>query len=101
MTTPTTASPAALVASALRCGIEPMANGHYDAMTPERSRIFRTWPAAAKWMAKQGYSPKGERIAAAKALDWGMIHKVVADDVLDAEADAAQQFQHLLALLGP
>ena len=28
----------------------------------------------------------GERIAAAKALDWGMIHKVVADDALDAEA---------------
>jgi len=30
----------------------------------------------------------GERIPAAKALDWGMIHKVVADDLLDAEAFA-------------
>ncbi|MGP7795368.1 enoyl-CoA hydratase-related protein [Sphingomonas sp. CLY1604] len=28
----------------------------------------------------------GERIAAARALDWGMIHRVVADDVLEAEA---------------
>src|SRR3546814_20589986 len=28
----------------------------------------------------------GERIPAAKALDWGLIHKVVADDALDAEA---------------
>ncbi len=28
----------------------------------------------------------GERVPAAKALDWGMIHKVVADDMLDAEA---------------
>ncbi|MDQ1157305.1 2-(1,2-epoxy-1,2-dihydrophenyl)acetyl-CoA isomerase [Sphingomonas sp. SORGH_AS 950] len=28
----------------------------------------------------------GERVGAAKALDWGMIHKVVADDALDAEA---------------
>ena len=28
----------------------------------------------------------GERVPAAKALDWGMIHKVVADDALDAEA---------------
>ncbi|RIA37214.1 2-(1,2-epoxy-1,2-dihydrophenyl)acetyl-CoA isomerase [Hephaestia caeni] len=28
----------------------------------------------------------GERISAAKALDWGLIHKVVADDALDAEA---------------
>jgi 2-(1,2-epoxy-1,2-dihydrophenyl)acetyl-CoA isomerase len=28
----------------------------------------------------------GEKIPAAKALDWGMIHKVVADDALDAEA---------------
>src|SRR3546814_8944963 len=27
-----------------------------------------------------------ERIPAAKALDWGLIHKVVADDALDAEA---------------
>jgi 2-(1,2-epoxy-1,2-dihydrophenyl)acetyl-CoA isomerase len=30
----------------------------------------------------------GERVPAARALDWGMIHKVVADDVLDAEAFA-------------
>jgi 2-(1,2-epoxy-1,2-dihydrophenyl)acetyl-CoA isomerase len=30
----------------------------------------------------------GERITAARALDWGMIHKVVADDALDAEAFA-------------
>ena len=30
----------------------------------------------------------GERVPAAKALDWGMIHKVVADDALDAEAFA-------------
>ena len=30
----------------------------------------------------------GERVPAAKALDWGMIHKVVADDALDAEAMA-------------
>lgn len=30
----------------------------------------------------------GERVPAAKALEWGMIHKVVADDVLDAEAMA-------------
>ena len=28
----------------------------------------------------------GERVPAGKALDWGMIHKVVADDALDAEA---------------
>ena len=28
----------------------------------------------------------GERVPAAKALDWGMIHRVVADDALDAEA---------------
>jgi len=28
----------------------------------------------------------GERVPAAKALEWGMIHRVVADDVLDAEA---------------
>ncbi|MDR6114810.1 MULTISPECIES: enoyl-CoA hydratase-related protein [unclassified Sphingomonas] len=28
----------------------------------------------------------GERVGAAKALDWGMIHKVVADGALDAEA---------------
>ena len=28
----------------------------------------------------------GERVPAAKALDWGMIHKVVADDALEAEA---------------
>ncbi|MBW8842679.1 MAG: 2-(1,2-epoxy-1,2-dihydrophenyl)acetyl-CoA isomerase, partial [Sphingomonadales bacterium] len=28
----------------------------------------------------------GERIPAAKAVDWGMIHKQVADDVLDADA---------------
>ncbi|WP_322964375.1 enoyl-CoA hydratase-related protein [Sphingomonas fuzhouensis] len=28
----------------------------------------------------------GERVPAAKARDWGMIHKVVADDVLDAQA---------------
>ncbi|WP_326524148.1 enoyl-CoA hydratase-related protein [Sphingomonas sp.] len=30
----------------------------------------------------------GERVAAAQALDWGMIHRVVADDGLDAEAFA-------------
>ncbi len=30
----------------------------------------------------------GERVPAAKALDWGMIHKVVADDALDADAFA-------------
>jgi 2-(1,2-epoxy-1,2-dihydrophenyl)acetyl-CoA isomerase len=30
----------------------------------------------------------GERIPAAKALDWGMVHKMVADDALDAEAFA-------------
>lgn len=30
----------------------------------------------------------GERVPAAKALDWGLIHKVVADDALDAEAVA-------------
>lgn len=30
----------------------------------------------------------GERVAAAKALDWGLIHKVVADDALDAQAFA-------------
>ena len=30
----------------------------------------------------------GNRVPAAKALDWGMIHKVVADDALDAEAFA-------------
>ncbi|MGN6621274.1 MAG: enoyl-CoA hydratase-related protein, partial [Sphingomonas sp.] len=30
----------------------------------------------------------GERVPAAKALDWGMIHTVVADDALDAEAMA-------------
>ena len=28
----------------------------------------------------------GERVSAAKALEWGMIHKVAADDALDAEA---------------
>ena len=28
----------------------------------------------------------GERVPAAKALDWGLIHRVVADDALDAEA---------------
>ena len=28
----------------------------------------------------------GERVSAAKALEWGMIHKVVADDTLDADA---------------
>ncbi|MGN6269200.1 MAG: enoyl-CoA hydratase-related protein [Sphingomonas sp.] len=28
----------------------------------------------------------GERVPAAKALEWGMIHKVLADDALDAEA---------------
>ena len=28
----------------------------------------------------------GERVPAAKALDWGMIHQVVADDALDATA---------------
>lgn len=30
----------------------------------------------------------GERVPAAKALDWGMIHRVVPDDALDAEAAA-------------
>ena len=30
----------------------------------------------------------GEKVPAAKALDWGMIHRVVADDALDAEAFA-------------
>ena len=30
----------------------------------------------------------GEKVSAARALDWGMIHKVVADDALDAEAFA-------------
>ena len=30
----------------------------------------------------------GEKVPAARALDWGMIHKVVADDALDAEAFA-------------
>ena len=30
----------------------------------------------------------GERVLAAKALDWGMIHRVVADDALDGEAFA-------------
>ena len=30
----------------------------------------------------------GERVPAAKALDWGMIHTVVADDALDADAFA-------------
>ncbi len=30
----------------------------------------------------------GEKVPAAKALEWGMIHKVVADDALDAEAFA-------------
>jgi 2-(1,2-epoxy-1,2-dihydrophenyl)acetyl-CoA isomerase len=30
----------------------------------------------------------GEKVPAVKALDWGMIHKVVADDVLEAEAFA-------------
>ena len=30
----------------------------------------------------------GEKVPAAKALDWGMIHKVVADDALDGEAFA-------------
>ena len=28
----------------------------------------------------------GERVGAAKALEWGMVHKVVADDALDVEA---------------
>lgn len=28
----------------------------------------------------------GERVPAAKALDWGMVHKVVADDTLETEA---------------
>jgi 2-(1,2-epoxy-1,2-dihydrophenyl)acetyl-CoA isomerase len=28
----------------------------------------------------------GERVGAAKALEWGMVHKVVADDALDAQA---------------
>ncbi|TPG10938.1 enoyl-CoA hydratase-related protein [Sphingomonas oligophenolica] len=30
----------------------------------------------------------GEKVPAAKALDWGMVHKVVADDALDAQAFA-------------
>ena len=30
----------------------------------------------------------GERVPAAKALGWGMIHRVVPDDALDAEAFA-------------
>ncbi len=30
----------------------------------------------------------GERVPAAKALDWGMIHRVVSDDALDVEAFA-------------
>lgn len=30
----------------------------------------------------------GEKVPAAKALDWGLIHKVVADDALDADAFA-------------
>lgn len=30
----------------------------------------------------------GEKVPAAKALEWGMIHRVVADDALDAEAFA-------------
>jgi 2-(1,2-epoxy-1,2-dihydrophenyl)acetyl-CoA isomerase len=30
----------------------------------------------------------GERVPAAKALEWGMVYKMVADDVLDAEAFA-------------
>ena len=30
----------------------------------------------------------GEKVPAAKALDWGMIHKVVADDALEADAFA-------------
>ncbi len=30
----------------------------------------------------------GERIGAARALEWGLVHKVVADDALDAEAFA-------------
>ena len=30
----------------------------------------------------------GERVPAAKALDWGMVHRVVADEVLDEEAFA-------------
>jgi 2-(1,2-epoxy-1,2-dihydrophenyl)acetyl-CoA isomerase len=30
----------------------------------------------------------GEKVPAARALDWGMIHKVVADEALDAEAFA-------------
>ncbi len=30
----------------------------------------------------------GQKVSAATALDWGMIHKVVVDDVLDAEAFA-------------
>ena len=33
----------------------------------------------------------GEKVPAAKALDWGMIHKVVADEALDAEAFALAQ----------
>lgn len=33
----------------------------------------------------------GERIPAAKALDWGLIHKLVADDALDGEALALAQ----------
>ncbi|HEU4961760.1 MAG TPA: enoyl-CoA hydratase-related protein [Sphingomonas sp.] len=33
----------------------------------------------------------GERVSAAKALDWGMIHKVVADEALDAEAVASAE----------
>ncbi len=33
----------------------------------------------------------GERVPAAKALDWGMIHKIVADDALEAEAFALAQ----------
>ena len=33
----------------------------------------------------------GERIPAAKALEWGLVHKVVADDALDAEALALAQ----------
>ncbi|MFD1788858.1 enoyl-CoA hydratase-related protein [Sphingomonas floccifaciens] len=33
----------------------------------------------------------GERVPAAKALDWGMIHRVVTDDALEAEALALAQ----------
>jgi 2-(1,2-epoxy-1,2-dihydrophenyl)acetyl-CoA isomerase len=33
----------------------------------------------------------GERVPAAKALDWGLVHRVVADDALDADAFALAQ----------